>query len=70
MTKWEYLQVEVHYSSPLNKENLVTANGKTIFRDAVNIPNLPDYFNLLGKDGWELVNFKKGWVYFFKRPLE
>jgi hypothetical protein len=65
MTRWKYLQVHVHRND-YGWVDYVHANGKLIFDyDSENKDkkrgekkrdfNFADYFDIVGKDGWELV---------------
>ena len=64
MTKWEYLTVTASSHRDELKPNLV--NGREL-RDWTKGPNISDYINQLGYQGWELVTVD-GWNYYFRRP--
>lgn len=60
MQKWEYLLVVAMDGRPRY------IHGQEL-RDWQRGPNILDYLNQLGDQGWELVNFDSG-AYMFKRP--
>jgi len=51
MQKWEYLCIEGHHSS--NKKIAVTRENFNLVEGR---PNIVEYLNKLGAEGWELVN--------------
>ena len=60
MQKWEYMQV-------LHFDNQITlVNGKKLPKP---YPNPHEYFNQLGREGWELVAVMNVTIAVFKRPL-
>ncbi len=72
MQKWEYLYLEAHLQSAARPQ-ATKANGQ-LLEDR---PNLWEYINKLGDEGWELVNVynyaepSRHKDYFvFKRPRE
>lgn len=72
MKKWEYLCVSVYWTKQgiiANKVTDIFLNGVVFFKDDRNPIYLRDYFNRLGKDGWELIN-ADGNSFYLKRPLE
>ena len=69
MTKWEYLIIQP--SEHRNVDKPWTVNGREL-RNWKKGPDIYDYINQLGDEGWELVNVASaayiGMRYCFKRP--
>ena len=72
MTQWEYkcIGAEVPAGSAIMAKHhdprARTMNWKEVPNWSKG-PSLPEYFNQLGLEGWELVGLEGG-VYWFKRP--
>ena len=73
MQKWEYLQIHVESSKT---RLVVSVNGDEAAdqKELGNTTELMRYLNLLGAEGWEMVNADRNEYgfqnYFFKRPVE
>jgi len=69
MTKWEYLIIRGHEHR--NGEKPSRVNGREL-QDWKKGPDICDYINRVGDEGWELVNvalvFRNSSLYYFKRP--
>ena len=68
MQKWEYIQLQVGYTSE-GLARLIHKDGKQVYADR-NGMLLTEYLNKLGRDGWELVNIVDNTVFYLKRPIE
>ena len=66
MQKWEYIKV----ARSLNGGFFIDSTG--VERVNIDAERLVDMMNLMGKDGWELINAIKdeNGFYFFKRPVQ
>jgi hypothetical protein len=72
MQKWEYLFIEASWEKRIIRPRY--HNNKEI-PDWKSLPEIHEYLNQLGTEGWELVNttFEEGNVnprFAFKRPME
>ena len=72
MKKWEYIEV----TAPMRddgKSVRIYLNGEEAFPES-RTSVLYDYLNILGKEGWEMINFafypNKTAFYYFKRAVK
>lgn len=78
MQKWEYLRVHGTFMNNMwiahsvngqeigEKNNWLTTISSGSLKKH---PNLDDFINELGEQGWEMVNYSSGF-YLFKRPKQ
>jgi hypothetical protein len=72
MKKWEYIEVTAPMRDDGNAVRIYL-NGVEVLPEAKHSA-LYDYFNKLGEEGWEMINFafypNKTAFYYFKRPVK
>jgi hypothetical protein len=74
MQKWEYLRLDVHYKDPIDPgvQSVFSNDDETLSN--VTFPDLHNYINKLGREGWEIVEERgsggRHHAFYFKRPIK
>jgi hypothetical protein len=74
MQKWEYLRLDVHYKDPKDPgmQSVFSNYDETLSN--VTFPDLHNYINKLGREGWEMVGERasgeRHHAFYFKRPIK